>query len=65
MSVLAPIPFASGTVVMVIVSTIWMLFIDPPLGMVAVIVFPLLVTTNVVYERLVSGHFARAQHHLA
>ncbi len=49
---------------MVIVSTIWMLFIDPPLGMVAVIVFPLLVTTNVVYERLVSGHFARAQHHL-
>ena len=63
-SVLAPIPFASGTVVMVIVSTIWMLFIDPPLGLVAVVVFPLLVTTNVVYERLVSAYFARAQHRL-
>jgi ATP-binding cassette subfamily B protein len=63
-NVLAPIPFASGTVVMVIVSTIWMLFIDPPLGLVAVIVFPLLVTTNVVYERQVSAHFARAQHRL-
>jgi ATP-binding cassette subfamily B protein len=63
-SVLAPIPFASGTVVMVVVSTIWMFFIDPPLGLVAVIVFPLLVTTNVVYERQVSGHFARAQHQL-
>ncbi len=63
-SVIAPIPFASGTVVMVIVSTIWMLFIDPPLGLVAVIVFPLLVTTNVVYERSVSAHFARAQHQL-
>jgi ATP-binding cassette, subfamily B, bacterial len=63
-NVLAPIPFASGTVVMVIVSTIWMLFIDPPLGLVAVIVFPLLVATNVVYERQVSAHFARAQHRL-
>ncbi len=63
-SVLGPIPFASGTVIMVVVSTIWMLFIDPPLGLVAVIVFPLLVVTNVVYERLVSGHFARAQHQL-
>ncbi len=63
-SVLGPIPFALGTVVMVIVSTVWMMVIDVTLGLVAVIVFPLLVATNVVYERLVSGHFARAQHHL-
>ena len=49
---------------MVIVSTIWMLVIDVALGLVAVIVFPMLVATNVVYERLVSGHFARAQHQL-
>jgi ATP-binding cassette, subfamily B, bacterial len=63
-SVLAPIPFATGTVMMVLVSTAWMLFIDLPLGLVAVVVFPLLVATNVVYERLVSHHFARAQDQL-
>ena len=63
-SVLAPIPFASGTVMMVLVSTAWMLWIDAPLGLVAVVVFPLLVATNVIYERSVSDHFARAQHQL-
>jgi len=63
-SVLAPIPFASGTVIMVVVATVWMLYIDPPLGLLALIVFPTLVATNVVYERVVSGHFARAQHQL-
>ncbi len=63
-SVLGPIPFALGTVVMVFVSTVWMLVIDVTLGVVAVIVFPMLVATNVVYERLVSAHFARAQHQL-
>lgn len=62
--VLAPLPFASGTVVMVVVSTIWMLYIDPPLGLLALVVFPMLVVTNVVYERVVSGHFTRAQNQL-
>lgn len=63
-SVLGPIPFAVGTVIMVVISTIAMLAIDQILGLVAVVVFPLLVATNVVYERKVSGHFARAQHQL-
>jgi ABC-type multidrug transport system fused ATPase/permease subunit len=62
--VLAPIPFATGTVIMVVVSTVWMLFLDWPLGVVAMVVFPLLVVTNVVYERAVSAHFERAQHQL-
>jgi ABC-type multidrug transport system fused ATPase/permease subunit len=60
-SVLAPIPFASGTIVMLIASTVWMMVIDVPLGLVAVVVFPLLVVTNVVYEKAVSTHFTRAQ----
>jgi ATP-binding cassette, subfamily B, bacterial len=63
-SVLAPIPFASGTVVMLVASTVWMLAIDVPLGLVAVVVFPLLLTTNVVYEKSVSTHFTRAQDQL-
>ena len=63
-SVLAPIPFATGTVIMLIASTIWMLIIDVPLGLVAVVVFPLLLITNVVYEKSVSVHFTRAQDQL-
>jgi ATP-binding cassette, subfamily B, bacterial len=62
--VLAPIPFATGTVIMVVVSTVWMTALDWPLGVVAMVVFPLLVVTNVVYERSVSAHFQRAQHQL-
>ena len=60
-SVLSPIPFASGTIVMLVASTVWMLVIDVALGLVAVVVFPLLLVTNVVYEKSVSSHFTRAQ----
>lgn len=60
-SVIAPIPFASSTVLMIIVSTVWLFLTDIPLGIVAVIVFPLVVATNVVYERTVSGHYTEAQ----
>jgi len=63
-NVLAPIPFATGTVIMLVASTVWMLLIDVPLGLVAVVVFPLLVVTNVVYEQAVSAHFTRAQDEL-
>ena len=63
-SVLAPIPFASGTIVMLVASTVWMLLIDVPLGLVAVVVFPLLLFTNVIYEKSVSRHFTRAQDQL-
>jgi ABC-type multidrug transport system fused ATPase/permease subunit len=63
-SVLAPIPFATGTVVMLVASTLWMLVIDVPLGLVAVVVFPVLLSTNVIYEKSVSEHFTRAQDQL-
>ncbi|HUS43704.1 MAG TPA: ABC transporter ATP-binding protein [Ilumatobacteraceae bacterium] len=63
-SVLAPIPFASGTLIMLVASTIWMLTIDVPVGLVAIVVFPLLLITNVVYEKSVSTHFTRAQDQL-
>ena len=63
-SVLAPIPFASSTVLMVLVSTVWLFTIDVPIGLVAVFVFPVLIGTNVVYERSVASHFTRAQEQL-
>ncbi|MEL6892792.1 MAG: ABC transporter transmembrane domain-containing protein, partial [Actinomycetota bacterium] len=55
-SVIAPIPFASSTILMVIVSTIWLFLIDVPLGFVAIVVFPLIIAMNVVYEKSVSLH---------
>jgi ABC-type multidrug transport system fused ATPase/permease subunit len=63
-AVLAPIPFASSTVLMIVITTIWLFVIDVPLGIVAVVLFPLLIGTNVVYERTVSVHFTRAQQQL-
>jgi ATP-binding cassette, subfamily B, bacterial len=60
-SVIAPIPFATSTVLMIFISTIWLFVIDIPLGVVALVVFPLVVMTNVVYERSVSVHYTTAQ----
>lgn len=63
-SVIAPIPFASSTFVMIFVSTVWLFITDIPLGLVAIVVFPLLVATNVVYERAVAVHYTVAQDRL-
>lgn len=59
--VMAPIPFATGTVLLLIVSGIYLIATDVVMGLVAVAVFPVLMLTNIVYERLVGGHFDRAQ----
>lgn len=63
-SVLAPIPFALSTVIMVVVSTVWLFRTDPALGAVALVAFPLLIGTNVVYERKVAPYFTQAQEEL-
>lgn len=60
-NVIAPIPFAASTVLMIVVSTVWLFLTDIPLGIVAVIVFPIITITNVVYQRAVSDHYERAQ----
>ena len=48
---LAPIPFACSTILMVVISTVWLFTIDVPLGIVAIIVFPTFILMNLVYER--------------
>ena len=63
-NVLAPIPFATSTVLMIVISTVWMFVTDVWLGVVAIVVFPLVIATNVVYERAVSSHYTRAQNQL-
>jgi ABC-type multidrug transport system fused ATPase/permease subunit len=60
-SVLAPVPFATGTVLMVVVAGAWLLYTDVVMGLVAVSVFPLLMILNVVYEHRVSEPFDEAQ----
>jgi ABC-type multidrug transport system fused ATPase/permease subunit len=59
--VMAPIPFATSTILMLVVAAIWLISVDPLMGVVAVAVFPLLMVVNIVYERLVARHFEAAQ----
>lgn len=62
--VMAPIPFATGTIVLLVVSAVWMVVTDLVLGAVAVAVFPVLMVLNLVYEKRVARHYDEAQDHL-
>lgn len=63
-AVLAPIPFATGTMVLLVVASAWLLMTDVVIGLVAVTVFPILLALNVVYQRHVDRHYDDAQRHL-
>jgi ABC-type multidrug transport system fused ATPase/permease subunit len=60
-SVMAPIPFATSTILMVVVAGGYLLYTDVVMGLVAVAVFPLLMVLNVIYENRVAVHFDDAQ----
>jgi ABC-type multidrug transport system fused ATPase/permease subunit len=49
--VLAPIPYSTGTIVLVVTSAAWMLATDAVLGIVAVALFPILIVQNIVFQR--------------
>ena len=59
--VMAPIPFATGVVLLIAVSGVWLVITDIVLGLAAVAVFPLLMGLNVVYQKRVDRHFDAAQ----
>lgn len=63
-AVLGPLPFASGVVVLVGLSSAWMLLTDLPLGLAAVAVFPGLIALNVGYQRRVDHFYNTAQDEL-
>jgi ATP-binding cassette subfamily B protein len=63
-SVLAPIPFATSTVLMIVVAGVWMIATDVVLGLAAVAVFPILIVLNVVYQHRVDRHYNEAQDEL-
>ena len=63
-SILAPLPFASSVLVMMLVSSAWMLSVDIQLGVLAIIVFPVLLTLNIGYQKRIDRFYALAQDEL-
>ncbi|MFM7879922.1 MAG: ABC transporter ATP-binding protein, partial [Acidimicrobiaceae bacterium] len=63
-AILAPLPFSTSVVVMMVVSASWMLYVDLQLGMLAVIVFPILLTLNIGYQRRIDRFYNVAQKEL-
>ncbi|MGH9137048.1 MAG: ABC transporter ATP-binding protein, partial [Acidimicrobiales bacterium] len=50
---LGPLPYASGVIVILVVSVVWMLLTDPWLALVGFLVFPTLVLCNLLYQRTI------------
>ena len=63
-AVLGPLPYASGVVVLVALSSVMLLVTDLPLGIAAVAVFPGLIALNVGYQRRVDRFYETAQDEL-
>ena len=63
-AILAPLPFSTSVVVMMVVSASWMLFVDIPLGLVAVVVLPILLLLNIGYQRRIDRYYNLAQKEL-
>lgn len=59
--VMAPIPFATSVLLLIVVSAVWLLLTDVVLGAVAVSVFPVLMLLNVVYQKRVDRFYDSAQ----
>jgi ATP-binding cassette subfamily B protein len=50
--VLAPLPYSTGVVLLIVVSSVWLIATDPVLGGIAVMLFPLLIGINVYYQHV-------------
>ena len=62
--VLAPLPFATGVIVIVVVSLGWLLATDLFLALVGLVIFPALIGLNVLYQRRVEAPTSEAQDQL-
>jgi ATP-binding cassette subfamily B protein len=58
---IAPLPMAVGTVAMMVIAVAQMLLTDVVLAVVGLLVFPLVIVVNVVYQRVQSPLMTRAQ----
>jgi ABC-type multidrug transport system fused ATPase/permease subunit len=62
--VLAPLPYSTGVLVILVASVGWLLATDLWLAMIGLTVFPALVALNLVYQRKVEGPAEEAQERL-
>jgi len=62
--VLAPLPYSTGVIVIVVLSVGWMLVTDLWLALIAFTVFPALVLLNIRYQRAIGGPAERVQERL-
>ena len=60
-SVLGPLPFSTSVLLLVGLTSIWLVVIDLSLGLLAVTIIPLLFALNLGYQRRIDRHFDSAQ----
>ncbi|HJQ04022.1 MAG TPA: ABC transporter ATP-binding protein [Nocardioides sp.] len=58
---IAPLPMAVGTIAMMVIAVVQMFLADTVLAVVGVLVFPVVIAVNVIYQRLSQGWATRAQ----
>ncbi|WP_238997761.1 ABC transporter ATP-binding protein [Nocardioides limicola] len=58
---IAPLPMALGTVAMMVIALIQMLLADWVLALIGILVFPMVIATNIIFQRVVSPLMTRAQ----
>jgi ABC-type multidrug transport system fused ATPase/permease subunit len=58
---IAPLPMAVGTVAMMVIAVVQMLLTDVPLALVGLMVFPLVIVSNLVFQRFQSPLVTRQQ----
>lgn len=63
-SMLAPLPFASSVVVLLVFATVAMLLTDLVLGSIGLAILPILLYVNLGYQHRVDAFFSQAQEHL-
>jgi ATP-binding cassette subfamily B protein len=58
---MAPLPFALGTLIMLVISAVALILTDAVLAVVCFVVFPVIFTVNVAYSRRMAPRMTRAQ----
>ena len=58
---IAPLPMAVGTLAMMLIAVVQMLLADVVLALVGLLVFPLIIVANIVFQRIQSPLMTRAQ----
>lgn len=58
---IAPLPFACGALVMLVVTVVALVLTDPVLALVGLVIFPVVLVVSVVYSRAMTERMMRAQ----